>query len=90
MSSMGEQVSRPGFGAYCAAQFALEALSDALAEEVAPYGIRTLIVEPGACATSFGAGRPQISPDSGHYDDIVGPQRVAVADMDGTPQGDPA
>ena len=36
MSSMGGQVSMPGFGAYCAAKFALEGLSDALAAEPPP------------------------------------------------------
>jgi NAD(P)-dependent dehydrogenase (short-subunit alcohol dehydrogenase family) len=89
MSSMGGQVSMPGFGAYCAAKFALEGLSDALASEVSPYGINVLIVEPGAFATSFGAGRSQMSPDSGHYDETVGPQRAAVARMDGSQPGDP-
>ncbi len=90
MSSMGGQVSMPGFGAYCAAKFALEGLSDALAAEVAPYGIRVLVVEPGAFATGFGAGRSQVSPDSGHYDATVGPQRLAVEQMDGSQPGDPA
>ncbi|MEU3271256.1 oxidoreductase [Saccharomonospora sp. NPDC006951] len=90
MSSMGGQVSMPGFGAYCAAKFALEGLSDALAAEVEPHGVRVLIVEPGAFATSFGAARSQVSPDSGHYSDTVGPQRVAVAGMDGSQPGDPA
>jgi NAD(P)-dependent dehydrogenase (short-subunit alcohol dehydrogenase family) len=89
MSSMGGQVSMPGFGAYCAAKFALEGLSEALAAEVASYGINVLIVEPGAFATSFGATRSQVSPDSGEYDDTVGPQRRAVAGMDGSQPGDP-
>ena len=40
MSSMGGQVTMPGFGAYCAAKFALEGLSESLAAEVAPFGIR--------------------------------------------------
>ena len=90
MSSMGGQLSMPGFGAYCAAKFALEGLSDALADEVAPHGVDVLIVEPGAFATSFGAARSQVSPDSGHYDRTVGPQRAAVAGMDGSQPGDPA
>ena len=89
ISSMGGQVSMPGFGAYCAAKFALEGISDALAGEVAPYGITVLIVEPGAFATSFGATRSQMSPDSGHYEDTVGPQRRAVASMNGSQPGDP-
>jgi NAD(P)-dependent dehydrogenase (short-subunit alcohol dehydrogenase family) len=90
ISSMGGQVSMPGFGAYCAAKFALEGLSEALAAEVAPYGIHVLMVEPGAFATSFGASRAQRSRDSGYYDETVGPQRHAVAGMDGSQPGDPA
>jgi NAD(P)-dependent dehydrogenase (short-subunit alcohol dehydrogenase family) len=90
LSSMGGQVSMPGFGAYCAAKFALEGLSEALAAEVAPFGVRVLIVEPGAFATSFGGGRAQASPDSGVYDATVGPQRRAVDAMDGSQPGDPA
>jgi NAD(P)-dependent dehydrogenase (short-subunit alcohol dehydrogenase family) len=90
ISSMGGQVSMPGFGAYCAAKFALEGVSEALAAEVAPHGISVLIVEPGAFATSFGAGRSQVSPDSGHYDETVGPQRRAVDEMTGSQSGDPA
>jgi NAD(P)-dependent dehydrogenase (short-subunit alcohol dehydrogenase family) len=90
LSSMGGQVSMPGFGAYCAAKFALEGLSEALAAEVAPFGVRVLIVEPGAFATSFGGKRSQTSPDSGVYDATVGPQRRAVDAMDGSQPGDPA
>lgn len=90
MSSMGGQVSMPGFGAYCAAKFALEGLSEALAAEVEPHGIHVLIVEPGAFATRFGAARAQVSPDSGHYDATVGPQRNAIAGMNGSQPGDPA
>ena len=61
MSSMGGQVTMPGFGAYCAAKFALEAISESLAAEAAPFGIRVLIVEPGAApsfAVSSGSPRP--------------------------------
>jgi NAD(P)-dependent dehydrogenase (short-subunit alcohol dehydrogenase family) len=90
MSSMGGQLSMPGFGAYCAAKFAVEGLSEALAAEVAPFGVRVLIVEPGAFATSFGGARAQTSPDSGLYDAVVGPQRRAVEGMDGSQPGDPA
>jgi NAD(P)-dependent dehydrogenase (short-subunit alcohol dehydrogenase family) len=90
MSSMGGQLSPPGFGAYCAAKFALEAISEALAAEVAPFGIRVLVVEPGAFRTAFGAGAMQRSRDSGVYGASVGPTRAAVDAMDGAQPGDPA
>ena len=53
MSSQGGQVTYPGYGAYCAAKYALEGLSEALAAEVEPLGIRVLIVEPGAFRTGL-------------------------------------
>jgi NAD(P)-dependent dehydrogenase (short-subunit alcohol dehydrogenase family) len=90
MSSMGGQVTMPGFGAYCAGKFALEGISESLAAEVAPFGIRVLIVEPGAFRTSFGGAGMQRSRDSGIYADTVGPTRDAVDAMDGSQPGDPA
>lgn len=53
LTSIGGLVSMGGFGAYCAAKFALEAWSEALRDEVAPLGIRVTIVEPGAFRTEF-------------------------------------
>ncbi len=91
ISSMGGQVTMPGFGAYCASKFAFEAISESLAAEVVPFGIRVLIVEPGAFATGFGGNRMQRSPQLGEvYTQTVGPTRAAVDGMDGSQPGDPA
>ncbi len=53
VSSMAGRVSVPLMGAYCASKFALEAFSDALRVEAKPFGIRVVIVEPGAVVTEF-------------------------------------
>jgi NAD(P)-dependent dehydrogenase (short-subunit alcohol dehydrogenase family) len=90
ISSRGGQLSTAGFGAYCSAKWALEAMSSALSEEVAPFGIRVLIVEPGQFRTEFGGSRMQRSPEIAAYAETVGPTRQYVDDMDGTQAGDPA
>lgn len=89
MSSMGGQVTMPGFGAYCAAKFALEGISEALAAEVAPFGIKVLIVEPGAFRTEFGGARMHKSHQIPAYEVSTGPTRKAVDGMDGNQPGDP-
>ncbi|OIK04520.1 oxidoreductase [Streptomyces monashensis] len=90
MSSMGGQMSFAGFGAYSGTKFALEGISEALADEVAEFGIRVLIVEPGAFRTSlFEADRAGVSSDTGAYA-RVGETRGAVAGGHGSQPGDPA
>jgi len=90
ISSMGGQLSMPGFGAYCAAKYALEGLSGALAAEVAPFGVRVLVVEPGAFRTEFGGGRMHRSRTIDAYAVSTSGTREAVEAMDGTQPGDPA
>ncbi|CCH02683.1 short-chain dehydrogenase/reductase SDR [Fibrella aestuarina BUZ 2] len=43
----------PGWGIYCATKFAVEGLSESLAAEAAPFGIKVTIVEPGYFRTEF-------------------------------------
>jgi NAD(P)-dependent dehydrogenase (short-subunit alcohol dehydrogenase family) len=43
----------PGFGIYCATKFAMHGFSEALAEEVKPFGIHVTIVSPGYFRTNF-------------------------------------
>jgi NAD(P)-dependent dehydrogenase (short-subunit alcohol dehydrogenase family) len=89
ISSMGGQLSPPGFGGYCSGKWALEAMSTALAEEVGPLGIRVLIVEPGSFRTEFGGSRLQESPAIDAYAETVGPNRSYITSVDGTQPGDP-
>lgn len=53
VSSVAGRISTPFSGAYAATKFALEAMSDATRIEVARYGIRVILVEPGPVATDF-------------------------------------
>ena len=53
LSSIGGLVATPGFGLYNATKFAVEGLSEALAQEVKPLGISVTIVEPGPFRTKF-------------------------------------
>jgi NAD(P)-dependent dehydrogenase (short-subunit alcohol dehydrogenase family) len=91
MSSVGGQTTAPGFGAYCATKFALEGLTQALADEVATFGIRTLIVEPGAFRTGlFRADAAYLSAATPEYAGTVGVTRDYVSTGDGSQLGDPA
>jgi NAD(P)-dependent dehydrogenase (short-subunit alcohol dehydrogenase family) len=54
VSSMGGRLTFPYFGLYHASKYALEALSDALRMEVAGFGVRVVLVEPGLIRTNFG------------------------------------
>lgn len=53
ISSIAGRVATPVNGAYSSTKFALEALSDALRFEVAPFNIQVILIEPGAIKTNF-------------------------------------
>jgi NAD(P)-dependent dehydrogenase (short-subunit alcohol dehydrogenase family) len=89
ISSMGGQMSFAGFGAYSASKFALEGLSEALAHEVAPFGIKVLIVEPGAFRTNLAGAGMKYMPELDAYRDTVGGTRAFARGMHATQAGDP-
>lgn len=53
-SNLGH-VTAPVIGYYCSSKWAFEAIHESLAAEVAPFGIKVTIIEPGAYATEFGS-----------------------------------
>jgi NAD(P)-dependent dehydrogenase (short-subunit alcohol dehydrogenase family) len=90
MSSVGGQITAPGFGAYCATKFALEGLTQTLSQEV-DFGVTFLIVEPGAFRTGlFNPGAAYTSAPKPEYAGTVGPTREYLRSGDGTQPGDPA
>lgn len=54
VSSIGGKVGMPMGAWYHATKFAVEGLSDALRQEVAPFGIKVVVIEPGAIDTEWG------------------------------------
>ena len=55
ISSIGGRVSMPAFGAYSGSKFAVEAISDALRQELAPHGVQVVVVQPGGMRTEMGS-----------------------------------
>ncbi|MBX3235175.1 MAG: SDR family oxidoreductase [Nitrospiraceae bacterium] len=55
MSSIAGRAATPFLGAYCGSKFALEAMTDALRLELAPWGIRVTLIEPGAIQSNIWA-----------------------------------
>jgi NAD(P)-dependent dehydrogenase (short-subunit alcohol dehydrogenase family) len=90
MSSQGGRMSFPAVGSYSAGKFALEGWSEALAGEVAPFGIRVLIVEPSRFRTEFNASDVLNTVEhKASYDEVIGAVRANMAEADGTQEGDP-
>ena len=90
LSSIGGLVASPGMGYYTATKFAVEGLSEALAAEVAPLGIRVTIIEPGPFRTDF-LGRSGVIAEKriADYDATAGNMRKYFAENDGKQPGDP-
>jgi NAD(P)-dependent dehydrogenase (short-subunit alcohol dehydrogenase family) len=63
VSSVAGKISIPFSAPYCSSKHALEAISDSLRVEVAPFGVRVVLVEPGPIETKFGdRARAEVTP----------------------------
>lgn len=81
-------VSLPVIGYYCSSKWAFEALHESLAAEVASFGIKVTIVEPGAYATEFGSQESlRFSSGMAIYDDFKTQFTGRLRTME---RGDPA
>lgn len=90
ISSHGGIKAFAGFGIYNASKFALEGFSEAMAQEVAPLGIKVSIIEPGPFRTNFaGNGLGQVENQIDDYSETAGAFSTKLKGVDGKQEGDP-
>jgi NAD(P)-dependent dehydrogenase (short-subunit alcohol dehydrogenase family) len=91
ITSMGGHITMPGIAFYCGSKFALEGITDVLAKEVKPFGVRVSAIAPGSFRTEW-AGRSMVRADRRlpDYDPVMDPIRQARIDKSGKQPGDPA
>ncbi|MFE5210613.1 SDR family NAD(P)-dependent oxidoreductase [Streptomyces sp. NPDC056600] len=75
VSSSGGIEAYPGMGLYCATKWAVEGMAEALADEVAPFGVKVTVLEPGGYATDWFSAAPRSAPHSayGPLHDLLDP-----------------
>lgn len=79
VSSEGGQIAYPNFSLYHATKWGIEGFIEAVAQEVAPFGIDFVIVEPGPTQTGFGAGLDHAAPLDVYDATPAGDVRRAIA-----------
>ena len=92
ISSTGGITGQAFVSAYSAAKFGVEGWMESLAEEIAPFGIRTMLVEPGFFRTELLTDQSTVWPEAS-IDDYAEKTRETVAGwkkMNGLQGGDPA
>jgi NAD(P)-dependent dehydrogenase (short-subunit alcohol dehydrogenase family) len=88
VSSIGGISAFPNIGIYNASKWALEALSQSLAQEVADFGIKVTIIEPGGYSTDWGGASARHADPLPAYDEYREKAAEARKARVGTP-GDP-
>jgi NAD(P)-dependent dehydrogenase (short-subunit alcohol dehydrogenase family) len=91
MSSVGGYTAHAGWGVYGSTKFAVEGISEAMAEEVRPLGIHVTVVEPGYFRTGFLEGNSLVSTreQMADYAGTVGAMRTFAASVSLKQPGDP-
>jgi NAD(P)-dependent dehydrogenase (short-subunit alcohol dehydrogenase family) len=91
MSSMTGLVANPPNVYYSSTKFALEALTEALSKEVAPFGIKVTAVEPGAVRTDWGTrSMKESATPIADYAETVGARKQLIKAFADKLPGDPA
>jgi NAD(P)-dependent dehydrogenase (short-subunit alcohol dehydrogenase family) len=91
ITSVSGLVGWASLGIYTGAKFALEGISETLAQEVAPLGLKVTMIEPGGFRTAFAtSSRAEAAKRIDDYDASVGVNRRTLAEHAGHERGDPA
>ncbi|MYZ07745.1 SDR family NAD(P)-dependent oxidoreductase [Streptomyces sp. SID2999] len=85
VSSLAGRTGFPGLSAYVAGKYALEGMSQVLAAEAAPFGIRVSAVEPGGFATRYGAALAEAVTRIPAYEGITRDMRSGLRGMEDNP-----
>ena len=89
ITSVGGRSAFPGLSGYHAAKFAVEGLSEALALEVKPLGLKVTIVEPGGFRTDWAGASMAFAKPIEAYAPTIGFMREQLKLRDGNQPGDP-
>lgn len=91
ISSVGGRLALPGSAAYHAAKWAVGGFTEALAQEVAPFGVKVCALEPGGMRTNWGARASKETPDLlPDYQPSVGALAEMLKPLWGQENSDPA
>ncbi len=85
MTSLGGITAFPAIGAYHASKWALEGLSQSLAQEVADFGIHVTMVEPGGYSTDWVGPSAKRSEENPAYAEVREAQSRIWAESPGNP-----
>lgn len=88
VSSEGGQIAYPNFSLYHATKWGIEGFVESVAQEVKPFGIDFLIIEPGPTSTEFGAGLDHAESMDCYETTPAGEVRRAIASGDFAIKGD--
>lgn len=89
ISSVGGRVGGAGLGAYQAAKWAVGGFSEVLAKEVAGFGIKVTVAEPGGMRTNWAGSSMAVPAISEAYQPVIGPIVERLRSADGRQPGDP-
>ena len=89
LSSVAGMVGLPGAGIYAATKFAVEGFSEALAGELAPFGVKLVILQPGAFRTDFANRSLKVAPYHPAYAEALATTRKYYETIGGNQPGDP-